>query len=88
MKTTATPPDYKGFRFPSEMISHAVFPLLPPFSVWSRNGWHNAGSSPLIDVLCQGLCDLADDTERLRSLTGYSHLNVPLEVVNRSSEEV
>src|SRR5512135_2503662 len=24
MKTNPTPPDYKGFRFPSEMISHAV----------------------------------------------------------------
>jgi putative transposase len=25
MKTNATPPDYKGFRFPSESISHAVW---------------------------------------------------------------
>ena len=25
MKTNTTPPDYKGFRFPSEIISHAVW---------------------------------------------------------------
>lgn len=30
----------------------------------------------LIDVLCQGLCDLADDVERLRSLTGFPHLKI------------
>lgn len=30
----------------------------------------------LIDVLCQRLNDLADDTKRLRSLTGFPHLNV------------
>lgn len=30
----------------------------------------------LIDVLCQGLNALADDTERLRSLTGFPHLKV------------
>ena len=30
----------------------------------------------LIDVLCQGLCDLADDAERLRSLTGFPHLKI------------
>jgi transposase len=30
----------------------------------------------LIEVLCQGLNDLADDSERLRSLTGFPHLNV------------
>ena len=33
---------------------------------------------PLIDVLCQGLNDLADDPRRLRSLTGFPHLNVTL----------
>jgi len=32
----------------------------------------------LIDVLCQGLTDLAEDTKRLRSLTGFPHLNVIL----------
>lgn len=32
----------------------------------------------LIDVLCQGLNDLAGDRVRLRSLTGFPHLNVPL----------
>jgi transposase len=32
----------------------------------------------LIDVLCQGLTALADDAERLRSLTGFSHLRVAL----------
>jgi transposase len=30
----------------------------------------------LIDVLCQGLNDLAHDTERLRSLTNFPHLRV------------
>ena len=29
----------------------------------------------LIEVLCQGLNQLADDPERLRSLTGFPHLN-------------
>lgn len=32
----------------------------------------------LIDVLCQGLNALADDTQRLRSLTGFPHLNVTI----------
>lgn len=32
----------------------------------------------LIDVLCQGLNALADDTERLRSLTGFPHLKVTI----------
>jgi hypothetical protein len=30
----------------------------------------------LIEVFCQGLTDLADDPQRLRSLTGFPHLNV------------
>lgn len=32
----------------------------------------------LIDRLCQGLIDLADDAERLRSLTSFPHLKVAL----------
>ena len=32
----------------------------------------------LIDVLCQGLNDLARDTERLRSLTNFPHLQVTI----------
>jgi len=33
----------------------------------------------LMEVLCQGLNKLADDPERLRSLTGFPHLiNVKL----------
>lgn len=32
----------------------------------------------LIEVLCQGLIDLADDPQRLRSLTSFPHLNVLL----------
>jgi transposase len=32
----------------------------------------------LIDVLCEGLIDLADATERLRSFTSFPHLNVAL----------
>ena len=31
---------------------------------------------PLIDALCQGLCDLADDAEPLRSLTNFPHLKI------------
>lgn len=30
----------------------------------------------VIEVLCQGLTALADDPERLRSLTGFPHLYV------------
>lgn len=33
---------------------------------------------PLLDVLCQGLNDLADDIKRLRSLTAFPHLNVTI----------
>src|SRR5207247_2596494 len=36
----------------------------------------------LIEVLCQGLTDLADDPQRLCSLTGFPHLNVSLYFVN------
>lgn len=32
----------------------------------------------LIEVLCQGLIDLTDDSLRLRSLTSFPHLNVLL----------
>jgi DDE superfamily endonuclease len=32
----------------------------------------------LIEVLCQGLNDLADDPKRLRSLTSFSHLHVTI----------
>lgn len=32
----------------------------------------------LIDALCQGLNDLTDDTERLRSLTSFPHLKVTI----------
>jgi transposase len=32
----------------------------------------------LIDALCQGLNDLADDPERLCSLTSFPHLTVPI----------
>jgi len=32
----------------------------------------------LIDVLCHGLNALADDTERLRSFTGFPHLKITL----------
>ncbi len=33
---------------------------------------------PLIDMLCQGLNDLADDPKRLRSLTSFPHLNITI----------
>ena len=38
----------------------------------------------LIDVLCQGLYDLGEDTKRLCSLTGFPHLNVILQVADWS----
>ena len=37
-----------------------------------------ASLDPLIDVLCQGLNELADDKERVSSLMGFPHLNVSL----------
>ena len=43
--------------------------------------FHNrvfASLESLIDVLCQGLNELADDKKRLRSLTGFPHLNVTI----------
>jgi hypothetical protein len=33
---------------------------------------------PLVNALCQGLNDLANDTERLRSLTSFPHLKIIL----------
>ena len=42
---------------------------------------HNRSFSsldPLIEVLCQGLNELADDEKRLRSLTNFPHLRVHL----------
>jgi hypothetical protein len=47
-------------------------------------GWHHSdelvipSNIRLIEVLCQGLGELADDPERLRSLTGFPHLNVTI----------
>lgn len=43
--------------------------------------FHNRNFSSLdlvIDALCQGLNALANDPERLRSLTGFPHLKVTL----------
>lgn len=43
--------------------------------------FHNrvfASLKSLIDVLCQGLNDLADDPERRRSFTGFPHLYVTI----------
>jgi hypothetical protein len=42
---------------------------------------HLIGHSPpslevLIDVLCQGQCELAADAERLRSFTGFPHFKI------------
>jgi transposase len=64
----------------------------PPYSpevnpvehVWDElreKYFHNrvfSSLKPLIDILCQGLNDLADDPERLRSLTGFPHFNVTI----------
>jgi hypothetical protein len=56
--------------------------LNPVEHVWDElreKCFHNRVFSSLdgvIEMLCQGLTDLADDPQRLRSLTSFPHLNV------------
>ena len=86
--------DGAGWHRSQELVIPANIRLIqqPPYSpevnpvehIWDElreKYFHNRifpSLEPLIDVLCQGLNDLADDTKRLRSLTGFPHLNVTI----------
>ncbi len=62
MKTNTTSPHYKGFRFPSEIISHAVW-LYLRFSLSFRDVeeiWRNAGSSSLMKRCGNGAANLVN----------------------------
>jgi len=60
----------------------AALILYPVEHVWDElreKCFHNRVFSSLdgvIEMLCQGLIDLADDPQRLHSLTSFPHLNV------------
>ena len=86
--------DGAGWHHARELVIPSNVRLIeqPPYSpevnpvehIWDElreKYFHNrvfASLQSLIDVLCQGLNELADDTKRLRSLTGFPHLNVTL----------
>jgi hypothetical protein len=86
--------DQAGWHRAHELIIPSNMRLIeqPPYSpevnpvehVWDElreKYFHNRvfpSLEPLIDVLCQGLNDLADDPERLRSLTSFPHLNITI----------
>ena len=86
--------DGAGWHHAHELVIPENIRLIeqPPYSpevnpvelIWDElreKYFHNrvfASLESLIDVLCQGLNELADDTKRLRSLTGFPHLNVTL----------
>ena len=86
--------DGAGWHHARELVIPSNVRLIeqPPYSpevnpvehIWDElreKYFHNrvfASLESLIDVLCQGLNELADDTKRLRSLTGFPHLNVTL----------
>jgi hypothetical protein len=61
--------------------SPEVNPVEPIWDELREKYFHNrvfASLKSLIDVLCQGLNELADDQKRLRSLTDFPHLNVTI----------
>jgi hypothetical protein len=66
----------------AQSLSHLFSPRLGYFSSFSKNLVVKDRAFPsldaLIEVLCQGPGELADDPERLRSLTGFPHLNVTI----------
>ena len=86
--------DGAGWHHARELVIPSNVRLIeqPPYSpevnpvehIWDElreKYFHNrvfASLQSLIDVLCQGLNELADDTKRLRSLTGFPHLNVTI----------
>lgn len=86
--------DGAGWHRSTELVVPSNMRLIaqPPYSpetnpvehIWDElreKYFHNRIFSSLdllIDVLCQGLNTLADDAERLRSLTGFPHLKVAI----------
>jgi len=86
--------DGAGWHHARELVIPSNVRLIeqPPYSpevnpvehIWDElreKYFHNrvfASLESLIDVLCQGLNELAGDTKRLRSLTGFPHLNVTI----------
>jgi transposase len=86
--------DQAGWHRSQELVIPANIRLIPQPAyspevnpvehVWDElreKYFHNrifSSLDALIDRLCQGLTDLADDAERLRSLTGFPHLTITL----------
>jgi hypothetical protein len=86
--------DQAGWHRSKELIVPANIRLVqqPPYSpevnpvehVWEElreKYLHNRifpSLDPLIEVLCQGLNELADDKERVFSMMGFPHLNVSI----------
>ena len=86
--------DGAGWHHSDELVVPSNIRLIeqPPYSpevnpvehIWDElreKYFHNRvfpSLEALIEVLCQGLNELADDPKRLRSLTGFPHLNVTL----------
>ena len=84
--------DGAGWHHAHELVIPENMRLIeqPPYSpevnpvehIWDElreKYFHNyvfASLEALIDVLCHSLNELADDKKRLRSLTGFPHLNV------------
>lgn len=66
---------------PQPAYSPEVNPVEHVWEELREKYFHNcifSSLDTLIDRLCQGLTDLAEDAERLRSLTGFPHLNAAL----------
>jgi DDE superfamily endonuclease len=86
--------DGAGWHHSQDLVVPTNIRLIqqPPYSpevnpvehIWDElreKYFHNRTFSSLerlMDVLCQGLNDLADDPKRLRSLTAFPHLNVTI----------
>lgn len=86
--------DQAGWHRSKELIVPANIRLIeqPPYSpevnpvehLWEElreKYLHNRvfpSLDPLIEVLCQGLNELADDKERISSMMGFPHLNVSI----------
>jgi DDE superfamily endonuclease len=66
---------------PQPAYSPELNPVEHIWDEWREKYFHNrifSSLDPLIDTLCQGLNDLANDAERLRSLTNFPHLKIVL----------
>ena len=86
--------DQAGWHRSKELVVPANIRLIeqPPYSpevnpvehLWEElreKYLHNrlfSSLDPLVEVLCQGLNELTEDTERLRSMMSFPHLNVSL----------